>query len=231
MKLTKIGKSHDIFISDSFRDNENPKTLLIEEKKYFRFMDCFYIPEKTYRLDCEFVTELCDIREEIAENVIDYEYNNRVIQTCLNELNNITNINNKSILDFGCGTGYGGKIIKEKYNSSNIIGFDIRCPRIFTFKDFYAKFIYQSPTKPIPLENNEIDIITSFFVFHFNVTDYQIRELKRILKPNGILVFNLIKSASLEILKRLEENGFKMYQEREEYFHQKYLKCYLYNTK
>ena len=62
--------------------------------------------------------------------------------------------------------------------------------------------------RELPFKNDFFDLIIALFVFHFRITDIQIKSIHRILKKDGLLCFNLIKSANRKIIDRFLAEGF-----------------------
>jgi SAM-dependent methyltransferase len=214
MKLTKISNQFDIFLSDEKDDKKNKHVYLKGNKVYYRFMGRFYIPDHVYKLSPSFVKELNNLREKYALTVIDKEFNDLVIFGALETLKD-KYTGHVKILDFGCGYGYAGGLIKSVFPDSALFGIDIRKPLERKLFNYYNDFTIKAIDISLPYSDNFFDIIVSFFVFHFYVSDSQIRELSRIIKPNGTLYINLINSADFDVLDRLNEAGFMIVEEAE----------------
>ncbi len=214
MKLTKISNRFDIFISEEKNDRKNKPIYLNGNKVYYRFMGRFYIPDHVYKLSPPFVKELNNLREKYALTVIDKEFNDKVIVDALDNLKHKYKGHIK-LLDFGCGYGYAGGLIKSVFPDSALFGIDIRKPLERKLLQCYSDFTIKSIDARLPYAVNFFDIIVSFFVFHFYISDFQIKELSRVIKPNGTLFVNLINSADFEVLNRLNEAGFTISEQTE----------------
>lgn len=97
-----------------------------------------------------------------------------------------------TVLDAACGEGYGTNLIANKANK--VFGVDISKTAIDHAKDKYKskniQFIESSATN-IPLDDNLIDLVVSFETLeHMLEQDDLIKEFKRILKPNGIIIIS-----------------------------------------
>lgn len=91
----------------------------------------------------------------------------------------------KKVLDFGCGSGYGTKILSE--TAESVIGVDISPEAIH-----FAKREYPSSNLEFmmseEIEDKKFDIITSFQVIeHVSNDSEYIINLKKLLNPKGIL--------------------------------------------
>lgn len=88
-----------------------------------------------------------------------------------------------SVLDIGAGTGDFLSVVKE--NGWNTIGVEPSEKAKAIAKKKGVSFVDQTSE----LENNSLDVITMWHVLeHVPNLDNQIKELKRLLKPNGSLI-------------------------------------------
>lgn len=93
----------------------------------------------------------------------------------------------KKVLDIGCGTGYGTKMIFDKGNET--YGLDISEAAINYAQKKYPgpKYVCCSAEK-IPFPNNYFDAITAFEVIeHVQNPEKMLEEIYRVLKENGDL--------------------------------------------
>lgn len=94
-------------------------------------------------------------------------------------------IKDKSVLDYGCGSGYGTDFMAEN-TSKDVVGYDIDRDTIKYAKKFFAKEKNISFTTKLP--NKKFDIITSFQVVE-HLTKKQLIEyftyISQHLTPNG----------------------------------------------
>lgn len=89
------------------------------------------------------------------------------------------------ILDAGCGSGkYCDKLISIGYK--NVYGIDLLGEKSFKHKVFSY---FQGSIDSTPFNDNEFDLIfANSVIYHLNNPNAGIIELKRILKPTGILI-------------------------------------------
>lgn len=103
----------------------------------------------------------------------------------------LTAVENKTIVDVACGTGYGSKILAEK--ATKVYGYDIDAETIEFAKEHMAADNIEyavANIKNLPIETGSIDVAVSIETFE-HVTEIQqvINEIYRILKPNGFWFF------------------------------------------
>jgi len=101
------------------------------------------------------------------------------------------NVPMKTILDFGSGIGNSIPYFRKYFPSSSILCAEVSERSIEVSKSrFPGHEIYLQITNAIPAPSNSIDIAFTACVFHHIPTQehlYWIDELKRVLKPGGML--------------------------------------------
>jgi ubiquinone/menaquinone biosynthesis C-methylase UbiE/septal ring factor EnvC (AmiA/AmiB activator) len=102
-------------------------------------------------------------------------------------------VRGKSVLDMASGEGYGSAYLSQVANS--VIGVDIDRECINFSRQKYGnisnlEFIVGS-CDAIPLSSESLDIVTSFeTIEHHDKHDEMMREIRRVLKPGGVLVIS-----------------------------------------
>jgi len=94
-------------------------------------------------------------------------------------------VNNKSILDFGCGGGYGTEFL-SRFTSKKTLGYDVSQCAINAAKSFFSTPSHLQFTHVIPQER--FDIITSFQVIeHIETVDLPeyFETIRSHLQPSG----------------------------------------------
>ena len=101
-------------------------------------------------------------------------------------------VKGKKVLDIACGEGYGSHLLAE--TAEMVQGVDIDEIVIAKAKNKYAgrnlSFVAGSVEK-IPFETSSFDVVVSFETLeHISAHDIMLGELKRVLKPGGILLIS-----------------------------------------
>lgn len=104
----------------------------------------------------------------------------------------IDNLKKFKYIDVGCGSGNKtNKISKElKLNEKNVFGADISTWGPYNQKKYDHKFNFiKIKNEKIDIESNSFDFVTCILMLHHvKNLDVLLEEIKRILKPNGILL-------------------------------------------
>jgi len=130
---------------------------------------------------------------------LDKRWRKKIIKTIENE-----NYNKISVLDLASGTG-DMTIELLKLNPEVVYSFDISEKMLEIQKQKIKNkniIIAVADSENLPVESNSIDIVTiAFGVRNFENLDKSLKEINRVLKPNGVLIilemFNLEKRNKL----------------------------------
>lgn len=102
-------------------------------------------------------------------------------------------VEGRSVLDFGCGIGYGTHRIAE--GCTRIVGVDVsgdaiaEAVRRFRAPNLSYRRIEPAEEAPLPFEDGEFDVVLSFQVFeHLPDPDAYLREARRVLAPDGLFI-------------------------------------------
>ncbi len=101
---------------------------------------------------------------------------------------------NKTVLDIASGEGYGSFLLSEF--AAYVYGVDIADTAVKHAQEKYATkrsnlTFKQGSTSNIPLETGTIDVVVSFeTIEHHDEHEQMIAEIKRVLKPGGLLVIS-----------------------------------------
>ncbi|MDO9153718.1 MAG: class I SAM-dependent methyltransferase [Paludibacter sp.] len=121
------------------------------------------------------------------KGIIELEHLNRYYFV-VNQLD----LSDKIVVDLASGEGYGSNILSEY--ALKVIGIDINNQAVEHANSVYSKenlkFI-QGDAAKIPLKENSADVFVSFeTIEHHDKHEQMLTEIKRVLKPDGILVMS-----------------------------------------
>ncbi len=91
------------------------------------------------------------------------------------------------ILDLGCGTGISTRQLAQGHGI--IIGCDIDSKMLAHASTNGHKNInyVRAPAEQLPFDNQSFDAIAMFTSFHWFANKKAVKEIRRVLKPNGVL--------------------------------------------
>ena len=130
------------------------------------------------------------------------------------------NLMGKSILEVGCGAGYGIVQIYKSFKPKEYFAFDIN-PKMVSLSATKVKKknlpvkVFLGDVKNIKLSSKKFDVVFAFTVLH-HVEGWQdaLKEINRVLKPKGLLLINEINNRSLNWFERY----LKVYHPRKAHF-------------
>ena len=99
------------------------------------------------------------------------------------------------IVDVGCGWGRSFKMLGDRFKAERMIGVDID-PRMLAASAAEAARqglsveLYQAPISTLPLSDGSADLVFCHQTLHHVIDQHRaIREWRRVLKPDGLLLF------------------------------------------
>jgi 2-polyprenyl-3-methyl-5-hydroxy-6-metoxy-1,4-benzoquinol methylase len=97
-------------------------------------------------------------------------------------------VRDESVLDVGCGTAYGCDILANS-GARYVTGIDIALPALQHGKTRFAATLVCGEISSLPFRSCAFDVVTCFEVIeHVREQESLLREMKRVLKPGGILL-------------------------------------------
>ena len=113
----------------------------------------------------------------------------------------------KSILDAGCGSGYGAELISREFNPSRLMAFDYMPEQIERAEKRSVKAeFFVGDVREITLPSDSFDAVFVFGVLH-HVPQWKkaLYKIARVLAPKGVL---LVKELSNSLLRVADLLGF-----------------------
>lgn len=103
----------------------------------------------------------------------------------------VGNVKGKRVLDLGCGSGKYSKILLRK--GGRVTGVDISPDFISLAKKEVPKVEFHvASAYKLPFKNNYFDmVVAGLVVEHFENLNKAFKEIRRVLKKNGVFVFSL----------------------------------------
>ena len=106
------------------------------------------------------------------------------------------------ILDLGCGSGQGSEALKRKYRKSLVIGLDFSLPMLALLR---RRSSLLRPLRAVcgdiaklPLARGSMDLLFSNLAHHWCEPSAAVfDELRRVLRPEGLLLFSALGPGSL----------------------------------
>lgn len=100
----------------------------------------------------------------------------------------------KRVLDIACGDGYGAAMLVRN-GAASVTGAEIDSDAVARAKDVYAhdglSFVEADICRPLPFEDDSFDVAVCFeTIEHITAQDAFVRELARVLAPDGVLVIS-----------------------------------------
>lgn len=126
----------------------------------------------------------------------------------------LVSLNPQAILDAGCGTGHGSFALHKRFPQAHIISLDLAMGMLQqtyaqqpTLQRWMAqltgkKNLVCADIEALPLADNSVDMVWSNLAIQWcNDLDQAFAEIKRVLKPNGLLMFSTFGPDTLKELR------------------------------
>ena len=118
----------------------------------------------------------------------------------------LTSLNPAVVLDVGCGTGWGTQGLLKKYKKAKVLSLDLSPEMLGQTKAkggwLRKPELICADAEDIPLPDESVDLVFSSLMLQW--CDYKkvFAEFKRVLKPDGLLMFSTFGPDTLIELKR-----------------------------
>jgi len=213
--VAQLQKADDFYVCRQFgEDMVGPPMASIDGKMYFRFMNFIYLPQPPESLTAERVKKICDVRLEFFDQLVNYQLNSSVVDVitgCV-AAKHANPPSSLKALDFGCGSGLSSQLLLDRIPNLDLTGVDISEKAIARFqqeqKNKNIKAALTRVGERLPFETGAFDLVFAIFVMHFNIDMLTLGELRRVLRPPGLFVFNVYQRDTDGLAAQLEEAGF-----------------------
>ena len=168
-----------------------PDTVIHNGITYHHFREGLYFHQSTTDKGMSNLFE-CLAREfDYENNYVTKTYNCSIYHRLLESSSKfLSNKNNTSILDFGCGTGLGFDVIKNHFPNSKLMGFDLSDLMVNISKNVGYIAVYEKQNK-MTLSSDSIELVIGVFVLGLIRSNAWINEIYRVMKSSAIAVFNI----------------------------------------
>jgi malonyl-CoA O-methyltransferase len=144
----------------------------------------------------------------------------REVVSRLDERLSLMSITPSRIVDAGCGTGIGLRLLQARYPKANIIGLDLALPMLQVARKHgekegltgFVKRLLPGGNRPahlcadidrFPFKASSIDLVWSSLALQWvSEPEAAFRELHRVIGPNGLLMFSTFGPDTLKELRR-----------------------------
>ncbi len=111
----------------------------------------------------------------------------------------------KPILDIACGTGHLFHYLTHRNTSQSVIGVERNFAKLYLAKKFIApkgNYFCAEAEQPLPFENDVFSSVYSSDAFqYFKYRPSSVREMKRVLSPDGVIFISRVSSMPMKYYK------------------------------
>lgn len=208
--------SGEFYICNDFNENvPRPPVVWLGDKIYYRFLNFLYLPQPPESMSNDKIIEICDLRLEHFNKLVNHEYNSRIVAAIADYVTSIyldinSNARKVKALDFGCGSGLSSQLILEHFPQLDMVGVDISQKAVQYSKEQGLTAFLTYPGESLPFEAASFDLVFAVFVMHFKIDMVTLSELRRVLRSSGKFVFNLYQRGIDGVEEQLIEAGFSV---------------------
>jgi ubiquinone/menaquinone biosynthesis C-methylase UbiE len=127
-----------------------------------------------------------------------HTWEHHVLRVAINDLQRLVTValpQQPVILDAGCGQGKSFRLLEDAFHPGKIVGIDYHRESIVHASDAAKRCkvpveLREADCAQLPLADESVDIVFCHQTFHHLVEQEQaLAEFRRVLKPNGLLLF------------------------------------------
>lgn len=167
------------------KNKEYPRLITTNNIVLVKLLGFIYIPSETEDLQAEQIESINKLRYKYKGDDYIYQFN-KAIKLFFCYVINL--VKPSKLLDYGCGFD---PIVNHCHYSGNFHALDFDKNVIDIL---YNEFNIKSVEDTSSFSDEFFDLIISIFVFHFNISEKNIKEFHRILTNNGLLIANIYRS-------------------------------------
>lgn len=212
---SRLLRAGNFYIRSDF-NNEliRPPITLIEDTMFYQFMNFIYSPQPPEKLTPEQVIEVCDLRLDFLNELVNVKFNNcimKAIADCITSTFTNMSLVVKA-LDFGCGFGLSSRLLLNYPPNLDIMGIDVSEKAIGYCHEQGLPARHIFPDEQLPFETATFDLIFAAFVMQFSMDLSTLAELSRLLRPSRKFVFNAYQRKIDGVIQRLRKVGFDSFE-------------------
>jgi len=209
--IDRLINVNGVFVDSHFDKPPLPELFEFEGCVFYRYMDRLFSSVPITKLNSKESVQLCDVRLKYFDNLIDHQLNGSVVD----EIKNILNKDQSkrgNILDFGCGNGKYTATLKNEFPTFEFFGIDISQLAIeYANKENDRIFwLLVNEKEQLPFKDEYFFYIVSTFVMHLDIDKILLNELHRVLKNDGVFIFNIYNKKYLKnyLIEKFKHAGF-----------------------
>lgn len=206
--IQRLSREGSVYVDTAFDHGETgPERLQIDKAEHYRFMDFFYVRTPPHLMTPTEIEEVCKLREKYFDKVVDNRLNAQVADALVDEIRYRVKAPCR-VLDFGCGAGHSLKLLSERLYDSSFWGVDMCQDLVLSAKKQGWEAQSVAVNGPLPFNDSTFDAITAIFVMFFPVPKAMVAEIERVLRSEGVFVFNMYKDNASRCRSYLLDAGF-----------------------
>jgi thymidylate kinase len=198
-----------LVLEDFSEGNIGPFLVSFEGHEYYRYMDFFYSKKLPEQMTTSEAVEICDLRNQYLEYVVDKELNCHLIKTLIDFYKFLDVKDTPVVLDYGCGAGLSMENICDALpQHKEIRGIDASHDAIKRALAAGHKAYHISQYNKLNKQGFKFDLVLSIFVMHFRISVSDLTQLRLLANEGAIFLFNLYNFEVCDIENNLEKSGW-----------------------
>jgi malonyl-CoA O-methyltransferase len=158
----------------------------------------------------EFLLDLRQVRRAFDDAAVGFDAAAAVhaeIRARLLERLDLVRLEPQVVLDLGAATGHASRVLKDRYRRARVLAFDMSLNMLRTAEaqQRWMRRFHRicGDAHSLPLRDASVDLVFSNLMLQWcNDPDAVFRELRRVLRPDGLVSFTTLGPDSLQELRR-----------------------------